>query len=105
MALYLLCVLTLSLTYGLSNLKRTLPKRFICFTESGLSPSHLLPDQTPTPTRFLRNCEEMGLFQDLSKNPFDDDFRKAAEGNKLTSPASSHITYDYVVYCFFNSCM
>lgn len=30
----------------------------------------LLVDQTPTPTRFLRNCEEEGLFQDL-ENPFD----------------------------------
>ena len=27
-------------------------------------------DQTPTPTRFLRNCEEEGLFVDLD-NPFD----------------------------------
>uniref|UniRef100_A0A8B9J6F8 C2H2-type domain-containing protein n=1 Tax=Astyanax mexicanus TaxID=7994 RepID=A0A8B9J6F8_ASTMX len=24
-----------------------------------------LSDQTPTPTRFLRNCEEVGLFSDL----------------------------------------
>ena len=29
------------------------------------------PDQTPTPTRFLRNCEESGLFQELETNPFD----------------------------------
>ena len=28
-------------------------------------------DQTPTPTRFLRNCEETGLFQELEANPFD----------------------------------
>lgn len=27
-------------------------------------------DQTPTPTRFLRNCEETGLFQELG-NPFE----------------------------------
>lgn len=25
----------------------------------------LSTDQTPTPTRFLRNCEEVGLFSDL----------------------------------------
>ena len=30
----------------------------------------LFADQTPTPTRFLRNCEEEGLFEDL-ENPFD----------------------------------
>ena len=28
-------------------------------------------DQTPTPTRFLRNVEESGLFQELADNPFD----------------------------------
>lgn len=28
-------------------------------------------DETPTPTRFIRNCEEVGLFQDLNVNPFD----------------------------------
>ncbi|CAI8057498.1 Cyclic AMP-dependent transcription factor ATF-2 [Geodia barretti] len=31
----------------------------------------LLVDQTPTPTRFLRNVEESGLFQELADNPFD----------------------------------
>ncbi|XP_064396841.1 cyclic AMP-dependent transcription factor ATF-2-like [Halichondria panicea] len=36
----------------------------------------LVVDQTPTPTRFLRNCEEAGLFQDLD-NPFDQDFHSA----------------------------
>lgn len=31
-----------------------------------------LADETPTPTRFIRNCEEVGLFQDLQNvNPFD----------------------------------
>ena len=40
----------------------------------------LIVDQTPTPTNFLRDCESMGLFQDLplaTKNPFDESFRKA----------------------------
>lgn len=37
-------------------------------------------DQTPTPTRFIRNCEEVGLFQDLQNvNPFDEVFKKAVE--------------------------
>ncbi|KAK3579710.1 hypothetical protein CHS0354_025746 [Potamilus streckersoni] len=46
---------------------------------SSQSPQHLFLDQTPTPTKFLRNCEEMGLFQELTKNPFDDAFKKATE--------------------------
>lgn len=39
-------------------------------------------DQTPTPTKFLRNCEEMGLFHELSKNPFEEAFKKASEDSK-----------------------
>ena len=35
-------------------------------------------DQTPTPTRFLRTCEESGLFQELEEaNPFEQDFKDA----------------------------
>ena len=38
-------------------------------------------DQTPTPTRFLRSCEESGLFQELEEaNPFDQDFNKTVNG-------------------------
>ncbi|XP_077285412.1 activating transcription factor-2 isoform X2 [Arctopsyche grandis] len=37
-------------------------------------------DQTPTPTRFIRNCEEVGLFQDLQNvNIFDDSFKREME--------------------------
>lgn len=43
-------------------------------------------DQTPTPTRFLRNCEEEGLFQDL-ENPFDQDFKRATDQPSNTSSA------------------
>ncbi|CAH1163802.1 unnamed protein product [Phaedon cochleariae] len=40
-------------------------------------------DQTPTPTRFIRNCEEVGLFQDLQHvNPFDETFKKAVDSAK-----------------------
>lgn len=40
----------------------------------------LVADQTPTPTRFIRNCEEVGLFQDLQNvNPFEETFRRAVE--------------------------
>uniref|UniRef100_A0A8C6QJ99 Activating transcription factor 2 n=1 Tax=Nannospalax galili TaxID=1026970 RepID=A0A8C6QJ99_NANGA len=36
------------------------------------------PDQTPTPTRFLKNCEEVGLFNELA-SPFENEFKKASE--------------------------
>lgn len=35
-------------------------------------------DQTPTPTKFLKNCEEIGLFNEL-KNPFEEAFKKAMD--------------------------
>ncbi|XP_034043121.1 cyclic AMP-dependent transcription factor ATF-2 [Thalassophryne amazonica] len=38
----------------------------------------VIADQTPTPTRFLKNCEEVGLFNELA-SPFDPDFKKATE--------------------------
>lgn len=40
--------------------------------------SVIIADQTPTPTRFLKNCEEVGLFNELT-SPFDHDFKKATE--------------------------
>ncbi|KAB0804792.1 hypothetical protein PPYR_01762 [Photinus pyralis] len=47
-------------------------------------------DQTPTPTRFIRNCEEVGLFQDLQDvNPFEETFRKAA--TDLATHGSLHL--------------
>lgn len=42
----------------------------------------VLADQTPTPTRLIRNCEEVGLFDDLQHvNPFDETFRRAVESD------------------------
>lgn len=42
--------------------------------------SNLFADQTPTPTRLIGKCEEVGLFEDLQKvNPFDETFRRAVE--------------------------
>ncbi|XP_016411551.1 cyclic AMP-dependent transcription factor ATF-2-like [Sinocyclocheilus rhinocerous] len=40
--------------------------------------SVIIADQTPTPTRFLKNCEEVGLFNELT-SPFEHDFKKATE--------------------------
>ncbi|XP_019763344.2 uncharacterized protein LOC109539767 [Dendroctonus ponderosae] len=43
---------------------------------------HSETGETPTPTRFIRNCEEVGLFQDLQHvNPFDEQFKKAIENS------------------------
>lgn len=37
-------------------------------------------DQTPTPTKFLKQCEDIGLFNDLQRvNPFDETFKKAID--------------------------
>lgn len=48
-------------------------------------------DQTPTPTRFIRNCEEVGLFQDLQNvNPFDEFFKKAVEVTKSGGTLEVH---------------
>ena len=38
-------------------------------------------DETPTPTRFIRNCDEIGLFQELQHNPFEETFRIAIESS------------------------
>ncbi|XP_033208261.1 cyclic AMP-dependent transcription factor ATF-2 [Belonocnema kinseyi] len=54
--------------------------------------SAFIADQTPTPTRFIRNCEEVGLFQDLqSVNPFEETFRRAVEAGKTGSISVSEI--------------
>ncbi|XP_037391086.1 cyclic AMP-dependent transcription factor ATF-7 isoform X2 [Pygocentrus nattereri] len=40
-----------------------------------------LSDQTPTPTRFLRNCEEVGLFSDLELDQTTEDEEEDARQN------------------------
>lgn len=40
-----------------------------------------LPDQTPTPTRFLKNCEEVGLFNELASSFEQDDDEKRAKNS------------------------
>lgn len=45
--------------------------------------SVIIADQTPTPTRFLKNCEEVGLFSELA-NSFEQEFRKAQEDDHRT---------------------
>ncbi|KAA0707161.1 Cyclic AMP-dependent transcription factor ATF-7 [Triplophysa tibetana] len=55
--------------------------------------SVIIADQTPTPTRFLKNCEEVGLFNELGSS-FEQEFPKAHEDedkrarNPLPAPHS-----------------
>ncbi|KAF6203587.1 hypothetical protein GE061_001919 [Apolygus lucorum] len=41
--------------------------------------SNLPSNETPTPTRFINNCDAIGLFQEL--NPFEETFKKAVENS------------------------
>ncbi|XP_051933213.1 cyclic AMP-dependent transcription factor ATF-7b isoform X2 [Hippocampus zosterae] len=50
--------------------------------------SVIIADQTPTPTRFLKNCEEVGLFNDLA-NSFEQDFCKVQEEEHRTKNTAS----------------
>ncbi|XP_025020910.1 cyclic AMP-responsive element-binding protein 5-like [Python bivittatus] len=43
-----------------------------------LKTDNMLSDQTPTPTRFLKNCEEVGLFSEIDCS-LEHEFRKAQE--------------------------
>ncbi|XP_047204311.1 cyclic AMP-dependent transcription factor ATF-7b isoform X2 [Girardinichthys multiradiatus] len=45
--------------------------------------SVIIADQTPTPTRFLKNCEEVGLFNELAGS-FDQEFGKTQEDEQRT---------------------
>ncbi|OCT95888.1 hypothetical protein XELAEV_18013577mg [Xenopus laevis] len=40
--------------------------------------SVIIADQTPTPTRFLKNCEEVGLFNEIASS-FEHDYKKGAD--------------------------
>lgn len=53
----------------------SVPLCLLCFDISLLRA--LLPDQTPTPTRFLQNCEEVGLFKEI-----EEEFLQAQEEEK-----------------------
>ncbi|XP_053907559.1 cyclic AMP-dependent transcription factor ATF-7 [Cuculus canorus] len=46
--------------------------------------SVIIADQTPTPTRFLKNCEEVGLFNELASS-FEHEFKKATEDDEKKS--------------------
>nr|XP_046252972.1 cyclic AMP-dependent transcription factor ATF-7a isoform X3 [Scatophagus argus] len=49
--------------------------------------SVIIADQTPTPTRFLKNCEEVGLFNELASSFEQDEDDKRAK-NSLPAPNS-----------------
>lgn len=48
--------------------------------------SVIIADQTPTPTRFLKNCEEVGLFNELASS-FEHEFKKASDDDEKKSAA------------------
>uniref|UniRef100_A0A667ZJS3 Cyclic AMP-responsive element-binding protein 5 n=1 Tax=Myripristis murdjan TaxID=586833 RepID=A0A667ZJS3_9TELE len=50
---------------------------------------NMLSDQTPTPTRFLKNCEEVGLFSELDCS-IEQEFRKAQEEEDNKQSISLH---------------
>ncbi|XP_061390285.1 cyclic AMP-dependent transcription factor ATF-2 [Musca vetustissima] len=53
--------------------------------------SIFVADQTPTPTRLIKNCEEVGLFDDLRNvNPFEETFRRACEQNTQHPRSTNH---------------
>ncbi len=65
----------------------------------------LTADQTPTPTKFLRNCEEIGLFNEINKNPFEEAFRKASTDGVQSATSDHHdvnimhkIIYIYIYF-------
>nr|KAF6367593.1 activating transcription factor 7 [Myotis myotis] len=49
--------------------------------------SVIIADQTPTPTRFLKNCEEVGLFNELASS-FEHEFKKAADEDEKKQAAA-----------------
>lgn len=46
-----------------------------------ISAHYVFLDQTPTPTRFLKNCEEVGLFNELASSFEQDDDEKRAKNS------------------------
>lgn len=70
--------------------------------------SFFLPDQTPTPTRFLKNCEEVGLFNELASSfEQDDDDKRAKNSVRRTLFCMCVSVYSiYVfVYCYVQNTM
>lgn len=65
--------------------------------------SLLILDQTPTPTRFLKNCEEVGLFNELA-SPFENEFKKASEDDiKKVCKCSRLKLYQFIDIDYLNS--
>ncbi|XP_041421922.1 cyclic AMP-responsive element-binding protein 5 isoform X2 [Xenopus laevis] len=50
---------------------------------------NMLSDQTPTPTRFLKNCEEVGLFNDIDCS-LEHEFRNAQEDENSKRSINMH---------------
>ncbi|KAH8391025.1 hypothetical protein KR215_004173 [Drosophila sulfurigaster] len=79
------------------NFNQCQPKHDMAMTldlSLGQKSEHLFPtDQTPTPTRLIKNCDEVGLFEDLQHvNPFDIGFQRAAEQNAVSGHTAIPVT-------------
>lgn len=57
----------------------------------------LFSDQTPTPTRFLKNCEEVGLFNELATS-FEQDLGKTQDDEQRTKHTLRVIITDMFVF-------
>lgn len=52
----------------------------------------LLADQTPTPTRFLQNCEEVGLFKEIEEEFLQEQEEEKNKEVHLPKEADSRVT-------------
>ncbi|XP_033733122.1 cyclic AMP-dependent transcription factor ATF-2-like [Pecten maximus] len=90
--------MSLALNLQSGTLNTLTPGRSPGRSPSGMGAAGHFLDQTPTPTKFLRNCEEIGLFQEL-KNPFEEAFKKALDtdgvvmqtGSPFPGPSSNEL--------------
>ncbi|XP_069120137.1 cyclic AMP-dependent transcription factor ATF-2-like isoform X2 [Argopecten irradians] len=90
--------MSLALNLQSGTLNTLTPGRSPGRSPCGMGAAGLFLDQTPTPTKFLRNCEEIGLFQEL-KNPFEEAFKKALDtdgaviqsGSPFPGPSSNEL--------------
>lgn len=54
----------------------------------------MFSDQTPTPTRFLQNCEEVGLFKEI-----EEEFLQEEENNKQVNVTGKQMHIHCIIHC------
>lgn len=65
--------------------------------------SMIFSDQTPTPTRFLKNCEEVGLFNELAHS-FEQEFRKVQDDDHRTKHTVVMFAPTFVYFLYYFCC-